>query len=159
MAETSFKVTRRRATEADTDFARRAHHDAYRDLVERQFGAWVESVQDRYFAADWKPDSFQIVLCDEAPCGYLCLEDRGDDLHVREIVVRPEYQGRGIGTALLGEVIEGARRRGIPVRLGTHHQNRAIQLYHRLGFRDVGRTPTHVLLEWRVEPRAADAGP
>ena len=143
------EISRRPATEADLDLARRIHHDAYRDAVERQFGRWVESEQDRFFAAGWADASHEIVLCDGEPCGYVCIEERADDVHVRELVIRPELQGRGIGTALLGQAIERARGRGVPVRLGTFHRNRAAGLYRRLGFRETGRTRTHILMEWR----------
>jgi GNAT superfamily N-acetyltransferase len=146
------KFARRPATEADSDFARDVHHQAYRDVVERQFGAWIEVEQDRFFAGDWDPSKFEIVLCDSQPCGYTCVEDRGHAMHVRELVLLPEFQGRGIGTFFLRDTIERARRLGVPVQLGALHQNRALDLYRRLGFRDIGQTETHTLLEWREDP-------
>ena len=144
------RVTRRPATEADAEFARRVHHAAYRDVVERQFGPWDEAAQDRYFARDWGDAVFAIVLADGVPCGYACVEDRAAeaDVHVRELVIAPEHQGRGIGTALLREVQARARERGVPVHLGTFTRNRALALYQRLGFREIGRTESHVLLRW-----------
>jgi ribosomal protein S18 acetylase RimI-like enzyme len=145
--DASSRLTRRAAVDADREFARRAHHDAYRDVVMRQFGAWDEAWQDRRFRASWMPDAHEILLWDGVPCGYLGVDERGDDFYVREIVVRPEFQGRGIGTAILQGVIERARQRGLPVRLQALHRNRAIELYRRLGFREVGRTDTHVLFE------------
>ena len=99
------RITTRPATEADTEFARRVHHAAYRDVVERQFGPWDEAAQDGFFARDWRDSTFAIVLADGTPCGYACVEDRSAgaeaDVHVRELVIAPQYQGRGIGTALL----------------------------------------------------------
>jgi|SRR6185437_7670836 len=141
-------LTKRPAYESDTHFACEAHHRAYRDVVERQFGAWSDDQQDRYFQSDWDPTIFAIVLCDGVKCGYLCIEDRDDDIHVREIVLLPEYQGRGIGSAILRDAMGRARARAVPVRLGTCHENRALGLYRRLGFREIGRTETHTLLEW-----------
>jgi GNAT superfamily N-acetyltransferase len=143
------ELARRSATEADTDFARDVHHQAYRDVVTRQFGRWVEVEQDQFFAKAWDPVRYAILVCDGQPCGYTSIEDRDDAIIVRELVLLPEFHGRGIGTAILHETIERARSRGIPVHLGTHHQNRALNLYRRMGFRDVDRTDTHVLLEWR----------
>ena len=40
---------RRTATSSDTEFARTTHHEAYRAVVSRQFGAWDETLQDRLF--------------------------------------------------------------------------------------------------------------
>lgn len=143
-------LARRPATESDTDFARQVHHRAYREVVERQFGPWVEDEQDRFFAGDWAGGGFEIVLCDGTPCGYVCVEDRGDDVLVRELVLLPEFQGHGVGTAILREVIDLARSRRVRVRLGTFYQNRAVALYRRLGFQEIGRTQTHVLMEWKA---------
>src|SRR5690349_7204800 len=99
-------LTRRPATSSDTDLARAIHHAAYRPVVERQFGPWDDALQDRLFALDWEPEAgFEILLYDGRPCGYTCIVDRPDDLHVREIVVAPEFQGRGIGAALLREAV------------------------------------------------------
>jgi hypothetical protein len=40
MEPRTIPITRRRATAADTAWARRVHHAAVRDVVERQFGTW-----------------------------------------------------------------------------------------------------------------------
>ena len=45
--------------------------------------------------------------------------------------------------------MDRARVRGVPVHLGTFTKNRALDLYRRLGFQEIDRTDTHVLLEWR----------
>lgn len=142
------EITKRPALEADTDFARSVHHLAYRDVSERQYGPWDERAQDEFFADDWVPAEFEIILCDGVPCGYTCVEDRADDIHVRELVISPPFQGRGIGTRILLDILARAGTRRVPVRLGTHHANRAAGLYRRLGFREFDRTATHVLMEW-----------
>jgi hypothetical protein len=46
------------------------------------------------------------------------------------------------------EVFSGAAARRMPVRLQTHLVNRAAELYRRLGFKERGRTSTHILMEW-----------
>lgn len=56
------KLTTRPAPESDTGFAREVHHCAYREVVERQFGPWVEEQQDRYFEGDWTTSAFEIVF-------------------------------------------------------------------------------------------------
>ncbi len=138
------------ATEADFDFARRVHHEAYHDVVLRQFGRWVEEDQDRYFATNWSKHPHEVVLCDGEPCGYVAIYDRDDAVVFNELVILPAFQGRGIGTGLLREQIERASERGVPVWLGVLHENhRAAALYRRLGFRETGKTDTHYLMEWR----------
>lgn len=125
------------------------HHRAYRDVSVRQFGPWDERAQDEFFASGWSDAPHEIILCDGVPCGYACVERRDEDIHVRELVIDPEFQGRGVGTHILREVIAEAEARGLPVRLGTLHANRAAELYRRLGFREYARDETHIHMEWR----------
>ena len=69
-------------------------------------------------------------------------------MHVRTLVIHPQFQNHGIGTAFLRNVCDQAAARGVAVRLGVFHENRAIALYKRLGFREFDRTETHVLMQW-----------
>ena len=141
-------ISTRPATDSDTDFARRAHHQGYHDVVVRQFGAWDESVQDRMLNGDWTNADYQILVCDGVPCGYVSVEQRADYVHVREFVVLTEFQGKGIGTAFLRAVMRQARERRVPVRLGVLKENLAVVLYERLGFREYDRSDTHLMMVW-----------
>jgi GNAT superfamily N-acetyltransferase len=145
-------VQTRTATDEDFAFARTVHHAAYRDVVERQFGPWDEVEQDTFFEQDWRPEAMAIILADGTPCGYWMVEDREDDIHVRELVIHPDCQSRGIGRRLLEQVQRRAGARGVPVRLGTYLRNRAVVLYERVGFREFDRTDTHILMAWRPPP-------
>ncbi len=142
-------ITKRPAVASDTELARSVHHRAYHEVVVRQYGLWDEEAQDELFAAAWSAAAHEIIFCDDLPCGYMCVEDRDGDIHLCEIVIDPEFQGKGVGTNILGEVIEYARMRQVPVRLRTHLMNRAAALYRRLGFQECGRTNSHVLMEWK----------
>jgi GNAT superfamily N-acetyltransferase len=126
------------------------HHAAIRETVESQFGNWDEAQQDVFFANDWNGGTFEVIQFDGVPCGYVCIEDRADDVHVRELDIDPAFQSLGIGTAVLASAIDLARQRGVPVVLGTLHENRAAQLYRRLGFVETGSTETHTL--FRLDP-------
>ena len=64
--------------------------------------------------------------------------------------LRPDVQGRGLGTALVRSLQEEGR----PVTLGVERDNpRARALYERLGFALVGQDDRDDLLRW--EPPAA----
>ena len=143
-------ITSRPATDADTEFARELHHAAYREAVIRQFGSWDEKEQDQHFLGDWLGARFAIIMVDGRPCGYAAVEDRAEDVLVRELVIHPAQQGKGIGSSFMRDCMARAKERGVPVRLGTFHQNhRALAFYKRLGFHQTGKTNIHVLLEWK----------
>ncbi|HUS62170.1 MAG TPA: GNAT family N-acetyltransferase [Acidimicrobiales bacterium] len=141
-------LTRRAVIDSDLDAARTAHHAAYRDVVEAQFGSWDEAVQDEFFANDWSGATFEVLAWDSTFCGYVAVESRPDDVHVRELVIHPDFQGRGIGTAVLTDAMGVARERSVPVHLATFRLNRASDLYRRLGFVEIDRDETHVTFRW-----------
>ena len=104
--------------------------------------------------SDWSGGSFEVIEYDGVACGYVSVEDLPGDVHVREIDVDPSFQGPGIGTAVLRSAIEHARTRGVPVVLGTLHENRAAVLYRRLGFVETGRSDTHT--RFRLVPSVTE---
>lgn len=61
------KITTRPVLASDTGFARAVHHQAYKEVAERQFGPWDEQAQDRFFDGDWAAGDFEILLCDWVP--------------------------------------------------------------------------------------------
>lgn len=71
-----------------------------------------------------------------AYAGLMCIEPIAD---VQTIAVVPEFEGRGIGSAILTELIEEARRRGAAeVLLEVRADNpRAQALYVRFGFEQI----------------------
>jgi ribosomal-protein-alanine N-acetyltransferase len=64
-----------------------------------------------------------------------------DEIHINNVAIRPEFRGRGIGTALLHHILAeaarlGARRATLEVRASNEGARR---LYERLGFYVAGR--------------------
>ncbi|WP_373461306.1 ribosomal protein S18-alanine N-acetyltransferase [Arthrobacter sp. B1I2] len=74
--------------------------------------------------------------------GLMCIEPIAD---IQTIAVVPEYEGRGIGTTLLTQLIEEARRRyAVDVLLEVRADNpRAQQLYTRFGFEQIHVRPRY----------------
>jgi GNAT superfamily N-acetyltransferase len=145
-------VSTRPATRADLDFARRAHHAAYRDVVVRQWGKWDEELQDSFFDRNWGDARFDVIMVDGVACGYTSVEDRADAVHLVELVLCPEHQSRGIGSTFLRSVVARAENEGKPARLRTCIENHRAQVfYRRHGFREIGRDETHLIMERTVQ--------
>jgi len=144
-------IRAREADDSDHSFLRRLHHAAYRDVVVRQFGNWVDSDQDAWF--DQKLASpIKVIEFDGVPVGAIAVRDAADHVFLAELQILPEFQNRGIGTAMLCAEIERATALGLPIRLRVLLQNRAVALYQRQGFTVTGRTETHMLMA--CEPRS-----
>ena len=75
------------------------------------------------------------VAQDGHPAGYYWIEERGRELHLHGIVVKAEFRGQGIGTAILERLREEYAGRMDVIELGVHDSNgRAKALYERMGF-------------------------
>jgi ribosomal protein S18 acetylase RimI-like enzyme len=141
-------------SEHDKAWAYALKSEAYREVVERQFGPWDEDLQRRLFDERWDPAISQLVIIDGERAGLLALEDRGGQLWLDEIQIAQPWRGRGIGTTILVDVIRAAQAAGKAIGLQVLTENRrAMALYRRLGFEAVGETATHVVM--RLEPHHA----
>ncbi|MEK7185507.1 MAG: GNAT family N-acetyltransferase [Patescibacteria group bacterium] len=142
-----FSITKRIATESDTEFARKVHHSAYHGVVVRQFGNWDEKIQDDFFAKSWKPETHEIIYFNGVACGYCCIEYKPDYIFASELVILPEFQGRGIGSEILNKLKQESEQKKIPIKLQVFKENQARHLYRRLGFKDVGSKGAHIEME------------
>ena len=90
----------------------------------------------------------------EACVGCLLLIDRGGgSWQLRQMAVRPDLQGRGIGRLLVEEALGRAREAGV-ARLWAHAREPAVPFYERLGFAATGEPFEQVGLPHRTVTRA-----
>lgn len=75
------------------------------------------------------------ILSDGKPAGFYWVEKRGDILHLHGIIIRGEFQGRGIGREVM-QTMENEHGRGMSaIELGVHRGNAgARRLYESLGY-------------------------
>ena len=71
------------------------------------------------------------------------VEEREQDIFLRTIEIHPDYQSKGIGTAILKKMIADGEHKMKPIVLQVLKVNPAIKLYERLGFVIVETTKTH----------------
>jgi ribosomal protein S18 acetylase RimI-like enzyme len=124
-------VRLRPATAADDDFCLQLNMTTMREYVEPIYG-WDIDEQRRLHAGWFNPDRLSIIEDDNgAAIGVLDVSDEGDHLYVSRIEVLPQAQGRGVGAAVMGRLIE----KGRTIRLRVFTNNiRAQRFYERLGF-------------------------
>ena len=67
-----------------------------------------------------------------------------------DIALVPERRGRGIGGALIRDVMTEAGRSGRFVSLHVEPENPARHLYVRLGFVDVEQVGVYLLMHWHA---------
>lgn len=81
---------------------------------------------------------FRVAEVDDRVVGYHVTGMSGRFGYLQRLAVHPMHQGRGIGTALVGDALGWcARRHGASVLVNTQETNDgALRLYRRLGFTD-----------------------
>ncbi len=128
----------RPASETDRAFLYALHSATMRALIEQVWG-WDESWQRNNFDSRFQHCQVSVIELDGRAAGSLWLESRPDLLYIADLQVLPEFQGRGIGTAVVQEVIRQGARRGAVVALAVLSINlSARRLYERLGFAAIG---------------------
>ena len=65
-----------------------------------------------------------------------------------DIALLPEHRNRGLGGALVRELLDEAAAAGCLVSLHVEENNPARRLYQRLGFRDVADVSFYKLMHW-----------
>ncbi len=129
-------VALRPATPADSEFCYRLHQAAMGGYITALFG-WDEQVQRGYQDRAFNPSRWQIITVGGADAGLIDVERRAGEIFLGRIEILPAYQGRGIGTRLIGALIAEAHRQGQALVLEVFAINRrARALYQRLGLRE-----------------------
>jgi ribosomal protein S18 acetylase RimI-like enzyme len=140
-------ITLRPASRDDYDFLWALLVDTLRPYVEATWG-WDEGYQRTRFRDHFDPARREIVLADGAAVGVISVERREDSIFLSTIGITSAYQGRGIGTRLIQDLLEEAGARGVPVELQVLKVNPARALYERLGFGVAGESETHWQMRW-----------
>ncbi len=131
--------TLRAATADDEAFLYELHREAMRDYVEITWG-WNEAWQRAHFATNYAPLRNAVIVRTAntpADVGRISLTRHWRWIFLRDIELLAGERRRGIGTAILGAVIELAERSERHVELNVLACNPARHLYARLGFRVV----------------------
>ena len=134
--------------EGDFELGREIHHESYRDVVVRQFGVWDQEKQDKFFEEGWARAPQRFILLDGAVVGVVSEEELSDHIFIHEIQIRVQFQGRGIGSHVMGDVLARARQAGKKVKLKVLLANHAKRLYERMGFVVCDQGSTHYHMEW-----------
>jgi [ribosomal protein S18]-alanine N-acetyltransferase len=126
--------------------ARVADISAMRSLEQQADTAahWSEREYAALFAPK-SPQRVSLVAQDdiEQICGFIVARCEADDWEIENVVVAAGQRRRGIGRALVREILGGAREAGAgSVVLEVRESNLAAgQLYEALGFVEAGRRP------------------
>lgn len=118
--------------------------DAYKKYVEECWGSWNEEDQRKYFESFINSvyNDAWIIQLNGKDIGFYngaTLED--GSYEIGNICIISEYQGKGIGTQVLKDIMELHKEQDLHIQY--FKQNPVGSLYKRLGFEPHGETEFH----------------
>lgn len=122
--------------------------EVYKEYVEKTYGEWNEENQQKLFARFMKENSKNIELIylkDELVGFYNGKNKDNNTFEIGNICVKPEYQNKGIGTAVLKEILFEHKEQNIKLQVFKINE-KAIKLYEKMGFEKVNETETHYIM-------------
>lgn len=130
--------TLRQATDEDVEFLFNVSTLAMRPTVleinpNREFNEQEEfqKYKEKFIASE-----VEIIKHEGQDVGRLRVVRSVDSMYVGGIQILPEFQGKGIGTALFESLIQEANELGMPITLEVHEVNQdAFRFYEKLGFK------------------------
>ena len=138
----------RPAQAEDHDFLFKLNETTMREHAERVWG-WDHEEQVAFFANRFQPERWQVIQVERQDIGVLIVNEDDDQIYLAEIQILPEWQGRGIGSSIIGSLMKSASGAGKPLTLRVLRVNeRARALYERLGFQPFKEIETYTYFKW-----------
>jgi ribosomal protein S18 acetylase RimI-like enzyme len=118
------------------------------DATKRAFTEHQFSAQDTHYREHYDGATFDVIEVEGQPAGRLYVHRGNSDIRIMDIAVAPEFRGRGVGTALVEQLLAEAASSGRSVSIHVEMNNAARSLYERLGFVPEGTHGVYVLMRW-----------
>ncbi|MCJ7700175.1 MAG: GNAT family N-acetyltransferase [Anaerolineales bacterium] len=97
---------------------------------------------------EFDPSHLQIITHAGRDIGTIEVLANSERKLINKLYILSEFQGRGIGSKILRDVIDSAQQEGLRLRLGVLKINPAVRFYERHGFQKVEETDTQWKMEW-----------
>ncbi len=118
-----------------------AQRKAFTDM---QFAAQSADYRQRY-----PNGNHDIVLLGEKPIGRLYVGRSDAEIRILDVTILPDHRCAGLGSYLLGRLLDEARESNRRIRIYLDNDSPAIRLFERLDFISIERQDLNSLYEWR----------
>ncbi|CDN64834.1 GNAT family N-acetyltransferase [Burkholderia cenocepacia] len=125
---------------------------AMRDSLER-IGRFDPQRARERFLASFDPARCRFVEVDHSRAGFYTLRPRADHWLLDHLYIVPAHQGKGIGAAVLREILAEADEHRMPVHVGALRGSDSNRFYERHGFVRTGEAEWDIY--YRREPGTA----
>jgi GNAT superfamily N-acetyltransferase len=153
------KIALRPASDADEPFlfelfrALRARRFNFQPGGHPQMAVTVRlqfKAQEHALASQYPGSEHSIILLDGAPAGRLRIARDETGFELADISILPDHQRKGIGSAVMKNLIAEAHQGGLPIRSRVAQANQAsFHFYRNLGFEVTAQDACYVHVRWR----------
>ncbi len=141
------KYMLRKCEDTDFHFIYELKEKCFKWYIEKIYG-WNKNTQIELTKKEMSEHlaDMSIIQCEGEDIGLFTFyfDDMGDAC-IGMFAILPDYQGMGIGTQILTNVLK--ENKDVRIYLKTYKENPARNLYQRVGFKKYDETETHWLME------------
>ena len=139
--------------DTDYNFIYKTKKTLYKDYVVQNWGKWKEKDQKYFFKKyiENNKKHISILVNNTAKIGFIDYLTNNNYVEIGNICINKKYQGKGIGSQILNEIINNNSNKTISLQVFIQNE-RAIKLYTKLGFKISSSSNTHhtMILEPRI---------
>lgn len=117
--------------------------DQKEQFLRMQFNA-----QHSFYHEHFTEAKFDIIQQAGNDIGRLYVDRRPAEIRIIDIAIMPDYRGKGVGGGIMQSLLDEAAGCSKSVTIHVEHNNPALRLYQRLGFRQVDDQGVYLLMEW-----------
>ena len=115
------------------------------------FLRWQFDLQRGEYSTRFPDAAYHVIVVDDRPAGRVWVGADEEQIRLLDIALLPEFQNRGVGTALLRRLMDQAAQAGKALRhMVFVLNNNADRFYERLGFTVIEDLGAYRHMEWRA---------
>ena len=135
----------------DYEFGYTIKEMVLKEYIEKTWGKWDNEKQKGYYSKNFKLENNYLIKYSGRKIGWLEYFEKEFLIEINQIFIHPEYQGKGIGSFIIKDIINKGINIKKPIILQVLKSNeKAIKLYQKLGFIEYEDTKTHLLLKYNI---------
>lgn len=119
------------------------------------FLAEQSDLQHRHYVANYPGAELLLIESDAVAIGRIYVYRSPGEIRLMDIALLPGWRNRGIGSALVRELMAEARASGSSLTLHVEPANPAQRLYQRLGFSLIEQRGVYDFLGWNPAESAS----
>lgn len=143
----SSDITLQRATAEDANYLCSLVETTMRFYIEESLGDWCASQARRAIHTYLDAGNFSLIYFDGQRAGAISVGAYPDYIQLEQIYIEPNFQGKGVGSYLVSQLIGQAKEGSKPLRLRVLKSNPARKLYERLGFEVMDESDARYFME------------